>query len=139
MLCLLLRPCRPRLVRLSPIAPHPACLIIWPFAYVMPRAFIITLAVVFAVVLLWMPAFMRARMTPSSNACINNLRQIDGAKQQWALEYSKSTNDVPRLADLRAYLGRGIEGQIPRCPAGGIYRVGMIGDVTRCSVPGHTI
>ena len=32
-----------------------------------------------------LPAFIRARRTSSQNACINNLRQIDGAKQQWAL------------------------------------------------------
>src|SRR5438552_7205215 len=30
-----------------------------------------------------------------ANACINNLRQIDGAKQQWALEHSKAATPVP--------------------------------------------
>jgi hypothetical protein len=34
------------------------------------------------------------------NSCINNLRGLDGAKQQWAIEDHKTTNDVPTMADL---------------------------------------
>jgi hypothetical protein len=37
---------------------------------------------------------------PPSTKCINNLRQIDGAKQQWALEKQKGTNDVPSATDI---------------------------------------
>ena len=31
------------------------------------------------------PNFVKARATSQANACINNLRQIDAAKQEWAL------------------------------------------------------
>src|SRR5262245_54264603 len=41
------------------------------------------------------PAFIRARTTSAKNACINNLRQIDGAKQQWGLENNQETNACP--------------------------------------------
>lgn len=50
------------------------------------------------------PAFIRARSTPAMNACANNLRQLDGAKQTWALENHKGTNDIITWDDVRAYL-----------------------------------
>src|ERR1039458_8348824 len=37
------------------------------------------------------PNFVKARDVSMMNACINNLRQIDAAKQQWALESGKKT------------------------------------------------
>ena len=37
------------------------------------------------------------------NACINNLRQIDAAKQQWALENSKTDDDIPTALELLPY------------------------------------
>jgi hypothetical protein len=74
-------------------------------------------------------------------ACINNLRQIDGAKQQWALENNKTSNDVPTMDDLRIYMGRGPQGVIPRCPGGGTYLLGRVGEDPRCSIggPSHTM
>ena len=46
--------------------------------------------------------------TAQRNACINNLRQIDAAKNQWALENSKTATDVPALNDITPYLKDGI-------------------------------
>ena len=60
---------------------------------------------------------MRARTTTQTNACINNLRQIDGAKQQWALENSASSSAFVRSRDIQPYLGRGSAGSLPVCPA----------------------
>jgi competence protein ComGC len=50
-------------------------------------------------------------------ACINNLRLIDSAKRQWALEKHKQSTDTPQLADLQPYLGRGPNSELPCCPA----------------------
>ena len=50
------------------------------------------------------PNFTKARSTSQANAIINNLRQLDGAKQQWALEHKKSDSDTPTMADLTPYL-----------------------------------
>ena len=58
------------------------------------------------------PNFVKARATSQQNACINNLRQIDGAKNQWALEKGKKTGDVPTKEDLLPYLR-----SWPVCPA----------------------
>jgi hypothetical protein len=50
-------------------------------------------------------------------ACINNLRQLDGAKQQWALENKAAASAAPALTDTQPYLGRGTGGTSPTCPA----------------------
>ena len=63
------------------------------------------------------PNFVKARNTAVHNACVNNLRQIDGAKQQWALENAKKADDIPTKADIEQYLGR--TGAWPICPADG--------------------
>jgi hypothetical protein len=85
--------------------------------------------------------FIRARNTSASNACINNLRQIDGAKQQWADEHTATSNAVPTWDDLRPYLGRGQTGDLPICPQGGKYILGRVADSPRCPIGGqdHTI
>ncbi len=81
--------------------------------------------------------FIRARSGPATNACMNNLRQFDGAKQQWALENHKTTNDIPSWQDMRPYLGRGTNGELPTCPQGGVYILGRIGEPPRCSIDGR--
>jgi len=70
------------------------------------------------------------------NACINYLRQIDGAKQQWALENHKDANATPTSADVAPYLKNN---QFPVCPAGGKYTIGRISEDPTCSIPGHVL
>jgi len=70
------------------------------------------------------------------NACVNNLREIDAAKQQWALENSRPANAVPRPQDLLPYLPDGL---FPVCPAGGVYAINAVGVPPTCSVPGHVL
>ena len=53
------------------------------------------------------PNFLRASLRSKANACINNLRQIDAAKQQWALETGQSGLATPGAASITPYLGRG--------------------------------
>jgi hypothetical protein len=54
--------------------------------------------------LMW-PSFVSGGPSRTS-AIINNLRQLDGAKQQLALEKKLSPDYVPNEADLAPYLGR---------------------------------
>jgi len=68
-------------------------------------------------------------------ACVNNLRQIDGAKQQWALENRKTAEAVPSAPDMAPYLKDGI----PKCPAGGAYTLNAVGAHPTCSVAGHAL
>ena len=60
------------------------------------------------------PNFVRARTTSQMNACINNLRQIDGAVQQWALEQKKNSTDSAAFSDIKDYLKASVV-----CPSGG--------------------
>ncbi len=69
---------------------------------------------------------------PTSENCINNLRQIEGAKHQWALEHHKPTNDTPTWEELAPYLKTGLS-----CPEGGAYRIGRVDQLTSCSLPQH--
>jgi len=70
------------------------------------------------------------------NACINNLRQLDGAKQQWALEHNKPASAIPSPQDLAPYLSNNT---LPLCPAGGLYTLNALGQPPVCSVPGHAL
>lgn len=53
------------------------------------------------------PNFVKARQTAQMNQMMNNLRQLDGAKQQWALENNKASGSVVTDADLASYLHGG--------------------------------
>ena len=85
------------------------------------------------------PNFVKARQTAQQNGCINNLRQIDAAKQQWALENNKKSTDVPSQSDIQPYVGRGPNGTWPACPSGGQYTIGPVGERPTCTIPGHTL
>jgi hypothetical protein len=78
------------------------------------------------------PNFVKARETSQINACINNLRQIDAAKQQWALENGKKGDAVPEVQDLTPYLKT-----YPTCPVGGTYTIGAVTNSPVCSIPKH--
>jgi Mg-chelatase subunit ChlD len=71
------------------------------------------------------PNFIRARATSQANATINNLRQIDGAKQEWALENKKSPDAVPTPDDLKPYL---VGGKLPPPVMGEKYVIGRVAD-----------
>ena len=77
----------------------------------------IVVAIIGLLAAIAIPNFVKARNAAQQNACINNLRQIDGAKQQWALD-SKSTSTVtPVISNIQPYLGRGSAGTQPYCPS----------------------
>ena len=80
----------------------------------------IVVAIIGLLAAIAIPNFVRARTTSQMNACINNLRQIDGAIQQWALETKAAASAAVSIGDIQAYLGRGAAGQAPVCPAGGV-------------------
>jgi len=77
--------------------------------------------------------------TPSScDSCINNLRQIDGAKQQWALEHGKKTDDKVTWEDVTPYIYLKNTPR-PWCPQGGVYTLGTLAENPRCSVREHVL
>ena len=78
----------------------------------------IVVAIIGLLAAIAIPNFVKARATSQANACINNLRQIDAAKQQFALENGKTTTYVPVSTDIQVFLGRGTTGSISNlyCP-----------------------
>ncbi|HET7626566.1 MAG TPA: prepilin-type N-terminal cleavage/methylation domain-containing protein, partial [Verrucomicrobiae bacterium] len=64
----------------------------------------IVVAIIGLLAAIAIPNFVRARETAQKNACVNNLRQLDGAVQQWALENGKATTDTYQLSDIEVYL-----------------------------------
>jgi hypothetical protein len=84
-------------------------------------------------------AAQEANAVLERNACINNLRQIDAAKQQWALEKNKTEAAVPTVQDIAPYLKLDANGNIPGCPSGGTYTLNAVGELPSCSIPGHVL
>ena len=91
------------------------------------------------------PYFIKSRSTSAGNACINNLRQIDGAAQQFALERGKTNGESINFPDdLTPYIKLNSNSKIPSCPQGGIYSIKKVGDEPTCSlsntiVPAHIL
>ena len=97
----------------------------------------IVVAIIGLLAAIAIPNFMKARTTAQRNACINNLRQLDGAKEQWALENKKTSTDTPTMADL---IGSDKYIKVtPACPANGTYTVGDMSTKPTCSNTDHTL
>jgi prepilin-type N-terminal cleavage/methylation domain-containing protein len=82
----------------------------------------IVVAIIGLLAAIAIPNFIKARATSQANACINNLRQIDGGEQQWALEYKQTTGAPTTIANLvtGGYV-RTPGGNAPACPGSGTY------------------
>ncbi len=72
----------------------------------------------------------------AKKTCLNNLRLIDDAKQQWATDFGKPDSAVPSEKDLAPYLKNKI---LPICPGGGIYLINAVDEFPTCSTPGHVL
>jgi hypothetical protein len=71
--------------------------------------------------------------------CIWNLRQIDNAKENWALQTKAPASAIPTWENIRPYLGRGSAGEILKCPSGGVYTIGALSNAPTCSIKGHAL
>src|SRR5436190_21441384 len=74
----------------------------------------IVVAIIGLLAAIAIPNFVRARTTSQMNSCINNLRQVDGAIQQWALENKKDAAATVAYSDMSGYLKNSVT-----CPTGG--------------------
>ncbi len=68
--------------------------------------------------------------------CTNNLRMIDAAKEQCALERGLKDGAAVNEMMISKYL---LKGKIPVCPAGGTYTLNPVGKNPTCSIPGHAM
>lgn len=79
----------------------------------------IVLAIISLLAAITIPSMVRARTTSQMNDCISNLKQVDAATQQWAIENNAGVGTPITAANIRPYLGRGSSGSIQSvfCPA----------------------
>jgi prepilin-type N-terminal cleavage/methylation domain-containing protein len=74
----------------------------------------IVVAIIGLLAAIAIPNFIKARTTSQKNVCINNLRQVDSAIQQWAMEFKKAPSAIVLETDVTPYLKRTVV-----CPSGG--------------------
>jgi prepilin-type N-terminal cleavage/methylation domain-containing protein len=105
----------------------------------------IVVAIIGLLAAIAIPNFVKARATSQANACINNLRQIDAAAQEFALERGKKTTDgISYPNDLTPYIKLNANNSIPPCPAGGNYNCSTVGNNPTCDLsttvtPSHVL
>jgi prepilin-type N-terminal cleavage/methylation domain-containing protein len=97
----------------------------------------IVVAIIGILAAIGIPSFVKARSRSQATACINNLRQIEAAVQQFAIEKGLHVGDnVAWPGDVTAYIKLTSEGSIPGCPAGGEYSLQTVGTIPQalCSL-----
>jgi prepilin-type N-terminal cleavage/methylation domain-containing protein len=90
----------------------------------------IVVAIIGLLAAIAIPSFMKARENSRKNACVNNLRQIEGAKEQWAMENNlgQGAGTSGNTATINNYIKKN-----PVCPAGGTYDYTTVGANPTCS------
>lgn len=99
----------------------------------------IVVAIIGLLAAIAIPNFVKARSLSQRNACVANLKQIDGAKASWAMEQKKNNADTPVDSDLfgaDVYIK-----EKPACPGGGTYTLTAVDARTTCSqaAAGHSL
>jgi len=95
----------------------------------------IVVAIIGLLAAIAIPNFVKARATSQANACINNLRQIDAAANEFALETKATTGQSINFPnDLTAYIKLNSGSSIPACPANGTYNDTSVGAQPTCTL-----
>ncbi len=76
------------------------------------------------------PYYVRAREEAKAKACIANLKEIEGAKERWAVAMDVGRWDEAEMSDLvPAFLKTE-----PRCPSGGNYTIDNTDNLPTCDI-----
>lgn len=100
----------------------------------------VVVAVISLLAAIAIPNFVKARTSSARAACIENLNQIEGAKNNWALDLKKADSASPddgQLFGATRYIRRK-----PACPASGVYTLDTVANQASCSLgtaEGHTL
>lgn len=98
------------------------------------RAIVIGVILALSTSAFWFPQYLRVRGGSASKACVNNLRVIEAAKEQSAMQmrWEKGT-DCDNPACMTIINGYIKGNTVPICPDGGIYHYNPIGVEPTCS------
>ncbi len=99
----------------------------------------IVVAIIGLLAAIAVPAFMKARKSARETACMNNLRMIRDAKQQWALAYGGNEDDLPTLSNISEYIEDTNDLFCPAAPVaertfGGSYSMHVLQDDPTCGI-----
>ena len=92
----------------------------------------IVVAIIGLLAAIAIPNFVKARETAQLNSIVNNLRIIEGAKDQWALEQKKGTGDTPVATDIAPYLKNNT---MPSKVVGETYNINVVGTGATATTP----
>jgi len=106
----------------------------------------IVIAIIALLCAIAIPNLLKASARAQATTCINNLRQIDTAIQQFSVEAGKHQGDtITYPTDISAYIKLNTKGSIPGCPAQGAYTLNVVGTIpsATCSLstltPSHSL
>ena len=88
----------------------------------------IVVAIIGLLAAIAVPSFISARTKSQLNACLNNQRQISGAKDEYALDNNNATPTTINQM-VPTYISKS-----PSCPGGGGYTVEALGTDATCNV-----
>ncbi len=97
----------------------------------------IVVAIIALLAAIAIPSFVHARAKSQATICINNLRQIESAVQEFALERGKRVGEpVNYPDDITPDIKLNSANSIPTCPAGGTYTLMAVGTIPQamCSL-----
>lgn len=83
------------------------------------------------------PNMVKARSNSQKSTCVANLKRIESAKEQWAMETGQGSTATPTSANLAPnYLK-----SYPGCPTSGTYTIGDMSTRPSCSnsATGHVL
>jgi hypothetical protein len=109
---------------------------------------LVAVPVIILLLAIAIPNFITPHASLSTNACANNLRWIQEAKIKWAHDLNKANTAMPTEEELRPVLRAlwmtkdlGAAEFFPKCPSGGTYTIGAVGERVTCSVRelGHAL
>jgi len=81
------------------------------------------------------PQFLSARTQSQTSTCLENLKQIESAKETWAMQTKQSAGATPAQSDIVPSFMK----QFPSCPSAGTYTIGTLGVRPVCTVANHVL
>ena len=95
----------------------------------------IVVAIIGLLAAIAIPNFVKARENAQLNSILNNLRIIDGAKDQWALENKKGTGDTADWTTTTTGIGGYLKGATVKNVVGETYNQNAIGTAATATSP----
>ncbi len=94
----------------------------------------IVLGIIFILASLAYPSIQKVRSRTHRQMCINNLRQIYYAKEQWAMAMGKTDGESTDESAVLSYIKEPLA-----CPSNGTYDYGVVGANPTCDIAEHEL